>query len=207
MAKISKEECELRRQEILSVAKDLYTELPLKEINIKEIGQRLSFTRTAIYTYFQNKEEIYLAVLEREYTEWNQALEIIRDTPHLTREDFAHAIAQSLAKRETLLKILSVDMASLDAKSREELVISFKKAYGRSLTLVQQILEQHFPDRSADANQAFLFAFFPFLFGVYPYTEVTAKQKRAMAEADVPYVYYTAAELIENCIRSLMKEA
>ncbi|EQC69492.1 hypothetical protein HSISB1_643 [Streptococcus sp. HSISB1] len=71
--------------------------------------------------------------------------------------------------------------------------------------MVRQILEKHFPKRNEIANQQFIFAFFPFLYGVYPYTEVTEKQKEAMAEAEVPYVYMSVSEMIENCILNLMK--
>lgn len=123
----------------------------------------------------------------------------------LTQEMFASEMAKSLEERLTLLKILAVDMASLDAESRIEPLVEFKKVYGRSLDLVRQILEKHFSKRNEIANQQFIFAFFPFLYGVYPYTEVTEKQKEAMAEAEVPYVYMSVSEMIENCILNLMK--
>lgn len=194
-----------RREEIIDVAQALYQEMPFKEINIKEIGGHLAFTRTAIYTYFKNKEEIFLALLEREYLKWEQDLQSILDKEALDREQFAKEIAMSLEKRSILLKILAVDMASLDAGSRIEALISFKKVYGRSLDLVNQILKKHFPERSDLANQGFIFAFFPFLYGVYPYTEVTNKQKLAMTEASVSYVYMGVSEIIENCILTLMK--
>nr|WP_240187084.1 TetR family transcriptional regulator [Streptococcus lutetiensis] len=205
MGRISREECQRRREEIIDVAQVLYQEMPFKEINVKEIGNRLSFTRTAIYTYFDNKEEIFLALLEREYLKWEEDLQRILEKEKLGREEFAKEIAASLEKRLTLLKILAVDMASLDAESRMEHLISFKKVYGRSLDLVKRLLEKHFPERSEISNQQFIFSFFPFLYGVYPYTEVTDKQKEAMSEAKVPYVYMSASEMIENCILNLMK--
>ena len=34
---------------------------------------------------------------------------------------------------------------------------------------------------------------------------MTEKQKEAMAEAEVPYVYMSVSEMIENCILNLMK--
>lgn len=205
MGRISKEECLKRHEEIIDVAQALYQEMPFKDINVKEIGNRLSFTRTAIYTYFDNKEEIFLALLEREYLKWEQDLRSILEKETLDTEQFAKEIAVSLEKRLILLKILAVDMASLDAESRIEPLISFKKVYGRSLDLVRQLLEKHFPERSEVDNQHFIFTFFPFLYGVYPYTEVTNKQKLAMAEAEVPYVYMGVSEIIENCILTLMK--
>lgn len=205
MGRISKEESLRRREEILDIAQVLYQEMPFKEINVKEIGNRLSFTRTAIYTYFDNKEEIFLALLQREYLKWEKDLQMILDMQHLSITQFAREMALSLEKRLLLLKILAVDIASLDAGSRMEALIAFKKVYGRSLDLVGEILKKHFPERSKADHQEFLFAFFPFLYGVYPYTEVTDKQKLAMAEANVPYVFMSVTEMIENCVLNLLK--
>ena len=205
MGRISKEESLRRLEEILDIAQVLYQEMPFKEINVKEIGNRLSFTRTAIYTYFDNKEEIFLALLQREYLKWEKDLQMILDMQHLSITQFAREMALSLEKRLLLLKILAVDIASLDAGSRMEALIAFKKVYGRSLDLVGEILKKHFPERSKADHQEFLFAFFPFLYGVYPYTEVTDKQKLAMAEANVPYVFMSVTEMIENCVLNLLK--
>lgn len=204
MGRISREECERRRNEILDVATDLYEEIPFRDINIKEIGDRLSFTRTAIYTYFDNKEEIFLALLEREFLEWEKDLIELLEVAPMSKSVFAWSLAQTLEKRFLLLKILTVDMAAIDANSRMESLISFKKIYGRALDLVGQLLVKHYPERSKADNQAFVFSFFPFLYGVYPYTEVTDKQKEAMTEAAVPYVYLSVGELIENCILRLL---
>ena len=42
------------------------------------------------------------------------------------------------------------------------------------------------------------------MFGIYPYTAVTKKQKTAMAEAGVDYVYQSVYELIYACLRRLL---
>ena len=204
MGKISREESQKRREEIIDVAQELYQERPFQDINIKEIGQRLSFTRTAIYTYFDNKEEIYLALLEREYRLWEQDLQELLEVAPMDQAQFARSLAQSLDKRLTLLKISAIDMIAIDAKSRLDCLISFKRVYGRALDLVSQLLERHFPERTAEDNRSFVFAFFPFLYGVYPYTSVTDKQRQAMEVAQVPYHYMTVAEMIENCILRLL---
>ena len=52
---------------------------------------------------------------------------------------------------------------------------------------------------AAEDVQAFLYAFFPFLFGVYPYAVPTEKQKEAMALAN----FHDARLSIYALIRSL----
>ena len=61
---------EARREEIVNACEKLYQTMSFKEITIKEIGNATSFTRTSIYNYFQTKEEIFLALLQREYELW-----------------------------------------------------------------------------------------------------------------------------------------
>lgn len=205
MGRISKTEANARQQEILDVTVDLYQTIPFHDLNLKMIGERLSFTRTAIYTYFNNIEEIFLAILEREYCQWNQDLKALLAGPKMTREHFADAIAKSLGKRLLMLKILAVDMSSLDAKSRLTSLIELKAAYGRAIELLHQLLAQNFPKMTDDEVDQVVFAFMPFLYGVYPYTIVTEKQKTAMEEAQVAYVYWTPEAMISNCLLTLLK--
>ena len=56
----------------------------------------------------------------------------------------------------------------------------------------------------AKARQDFLYAFLPFLYGIYPYTTVSAKQRQAMSEAGINFVYMSVYDLAYNCIRMLL---
>ena len=67
MPRGSKELTEARRKEIIDACAELYKTMSFNEIAIKEIGSVISFTRTSVYNYFQTKEEIFLALLQREY--------------------------------------------------------------------------------------------------------------------------------------------
>ena len=70
MPKGSKELTVSRKEEIITACEELYKTMSFKEITIKEIGNATSFTLTSIYNYFQTKEEIFLALLQREYELW-----------------------------------------------------------------------------------------------------------------------------------------
>ena len=51
----------------------------------------------------------------------------------------------------------------------------------------------------------FIFLFFPFMYGIYPYAEVTEKQKQAMSDADVPFKYLTIYEITYKGILQFLK--
>ena len=92
----------------------------------------------------------------------------------------------------------------MEANSRMENLVAFKRSYGTAMQAVTQCVEKFFPHMPAEAVQGFLYAFFPFLFGLYPYAYVTDKQKAAMNQADVPYPALSLYDLTYPCVRKLL---
>ena len=196
-----------RREEIINACEKLYHTMSFKEITLKEIGTMLPFSRPTIYNYFQTKEEIFLALFEREYVRWNADLtDILNGHDALSPRQLAESIAQSLAKRTQLLKLLAMNNFDMEANSRVEILTSFKTAYGESLRLMRALLQKYRPEMNDAAIQRFLYIFFPFMFGIYPYTAVTEKQREAMRSAGVDYVYQSTEDLIRNCLLRLLGE-
>ena len=205
MPKGSPELTEARREEIINACEKLYQTMSFKEITIKEIGNVTSFTRTSIYNYFQTKEEIFLALLQREYELWIAELnQIMVENALLTKDGFADKLAHSLENRAQLLKIMSMNHYDMETGSRPERLVEFKVAYGNSLKTVMHCLEKYFPEMPIAEKQRFLYTFFPFMFGIYPYTVVTEKQRTAMEEAGVNYVFMSIYEITYNCARMLL---
>ena len=195
-----------RREEIVGACEKLYQTMSFKDITLKEIGNVTSFSRPTIYNYFHTKEEIFLALFEQEYNRWNADLEkILEIDQKYSAEQIADLIAKSLERRAQLLKLLSMNNFDMEENSREELLASFKTAYGKSLKLFRGILEKHCPDMCDAEVEQIMYVFFPFMFGIYPYAEVTAKQKDAMAKAEVDYKYQSIYEITYNCLIRLLK--
>ncbi len=194
-----------RKEEIVNACAELYETMSFNDITLKEIGAKTSFGRTSIYNYFQTKEEIFLALLEKEYGAWAEDLSRIRMTQDpLSADDFADALACTLQKRTCMLKLMAMNLYDLEAKSRLENLAVFKTVYARSLQEISLCLEKFFPCMATKDIQQFTYALFPFLFGVYPYTEVTEKQKKAMAMAHVDYPLYSVYEITRSLIAKLL---
>ena len=70
MSRGSPQLTEARKEEIIAACAALYEEKGFKETTIKDIGKAITLTRTGIYLYFETKEEIFLALLGREYDAW-----------------------------------------------------------------------------------------------------------------------------------------
>ena len=205
MKKGTPEQIEKKREEIINACEQLYQTMSFREITLKEISNITSFSRPTIYNYFETKEEIFLALFKREYDLWNEQLAAIHDqNEQLTKAELADKIAQSLSERQQLLKLLSMNNFDMEANSRQEMLTTFKQSYGSSLQRISILLTKFCPDMSAEDIQDFIYTFFPFMFGIYPYTAVTEKQKAAMKDAGIDYVYQTVYELTYSCLIRLL---
>ena len=205
MRKVTPEQVAQKREEIINACEQLYQTMSFREITLKEIGNITSFSRPTIYNYFETKEEIFLGLFQREYDRWNEDLNAILDgNERLTKKELADRIANSLAGREQLLKLLSMNNYDMEANSRQELLNTFKQSYGSSIHRMCMLLEKFCPDMSAADIQNFIYTFYPFMFGIYPYTAVTDKQKAAMKEAGIIYLYQTVYELTYSCLIRLL---
>ena len=194
-----------RKEEIIQACARLNETMSFKEITIKEIGAATSFTRTSIYNYFETKEEIFLALLQKEYEMWVEAMKAsMEQKAAMTRDMLARTLARTLTDRPRLLRLLSMNLYDMEANSRPEQLAEFKVAFGESLRTVERMLQQYVPEMDANDRQRFLYAFFPFIYGIYPYTAVTEKQKEAMAQAGIPYVYQSSYDLTYQCLKKLL---
>lgn len=205
MPKGSPELTRARKEEIIDACRSLYETRSFKEITLKEIGQQTSFTRTSIYNYFETKEEIFLALFAQEYQRFAAELDALclREGP-LTPDELASQLARALERRPLMLKLLSMNLYDMEANSRLERLVEFKAAYGRSKDSLDGCLKRFVPGLAEEGRQTFLYAFLPFVYGLYPYTVVTDKQREAMKEAGISYVYMSTYEMAYAFIRTML---
>ena len=191
-----------RRDEIMNVCERLYRTLSFKEITLKEIGNETPFSRPTIYNYFESKEEIFLALFEREYILWSDELETLIES--VSTESIAEKVSASLERHELMLKLLAVNLYDMEENSRKERLVEFKRAYGRSRQAFAALLEKTFPEKTERERGEMLIAAFEFLHGVYPYAHATVKQKEAMDEAGVQYEEKTIYEHALNGLKRIL---
>ena len=89
--------------------------------------------------------------------------------------------------------------------SRMELLVEFKVSYGNAMKTVMAMLAKFRKDMDIEKRQEFVYSFFPFMFGIYPYTIVTEKQKEAMKLACVNYTYSSLHNLTFVAARRMLK--
>ena len=205
MPKGSIELIKSRQDEILNAAEELYKVKNFKDITLNDIAELTTFKRTSIYNYFETKEEIFLTLNKRQYEAWVNDLEnIIQNNSVLSKDDIAKNIALSLEKRKDMLKLM-MNHFDMEDNSRLEILTEFKIAFGNSMKTLKRLLEKFCPEMQEHDRTKFIYSLFPFIYGIYPYTTVSDKQKEAMDKADVGFIYHSIYEITYNCVKLLLK--
>ena len=145
-----------RKEEIVSACAQLYENMGFKEITLGDIGKRTSFTRTSIYNYFQTKEEIFLALLQREYEAWISDLEAeMAKQRTLSADALAGMLADTLQRRRCMLKLMSMNLYDMEGNSRMENLVAFKRVYAHSMMTVSRCLQSWMPAMKEEDIQDF----------------------------------------------------
>ncbi len=204
MAVENKETIDKRREEIMDACEKLYETMGFQSINIKVISTETSFSRPSIYNYFQTKEEIFLGLLTREYMKWNEALKnIIGRNSDMDKDSLAEALATSMEERKTLLKISAMNLYEIEENSRTELLVEYKKAFKDSVELFNECLKKHL-GLSEEKNEQIRYAFFPYMYGIYPYSYPTDKQISAMDEVKLSHMDTTIYEMTYQFLKLIL---
>lgn len=201
---MSKEIEIVRKEEIIKACEELYKTTSFNEISIKLISEKTTFSRPSIYNYFNTKEEIFLALATKEYYKWIEDLNKIYNKEELSKDNFANELAHSLERRSNLLKLISVNMYEMEENSSVECVTEFKIAYGKSMDIVRNCLIKFFKDMNNKEVEKFIYTFFPFMIGIYPYAVVTDKKREAMKKANIHFKYYSLFEIVNMGIKKML---
>lgn len=206
MPKGSPELTNKRKEEVIDACEKLYQSKGFHDITIKNISKETSMSRPSIYNYYETKEEIFLALLIREYKKWTEDVHGLTDSQDsMLPDELAHALARTLASRIIMLKISAMNLYEIEENSREERLIEFKVVFRESLEAVSECLKKLLPGLSDSRMEEIRYAFFPFMYGIYPYVYPTDKQKYAMDEAKLPYTQTTIEELTYNFLKQVIR--
>lgn len=208
MAKSSRKIVEKRPDEIINACLRLYETKPFQEISLKDISMEAGISRPSIYSYFRTKEEIFLSVLGREYSAWEQELiYILNCSIPMDTKVFSEHLASTLSNRILLLRIQCMNLYEIEEHSRDECLVGFKRIYGKTIETLEACLQKHFPMLSSSSRKEFIYGFLPFMYGMYPYVYPTEKQKNAMEIAGVKPLETSVYELSVKVITALLETA
>lgn len=205
MPKGSPELMHKRKKEVIDACEKLYQTKGFHDITIKDISKETSMSRPSIYNYYETKEEIFLALLTEEYDRWTADLHNLAEShSRMTADELSHEIAGTLKYREVLLKISAMNLYEIEENSRLNNLAEYKGAFKKSVEAFEEVLHKFLPKLSRERIEEIRYAFYPFMYGIYPYAHPTDKQIKAMDQVQLDYHISTVEEITYHFLRQIV---
>lgn len=122
------EQKEERRAHLLETAKAaLRGGMELSELGINELARQAQMTKSNVYRYFENREELLLALLEEESAQWQADLGArLAAMPQPTAPEIAQAFAGASAAYPLMCRLFSILPSIIEHNVSGERLTTFK---------------------------------------------------------------------------------
>jgi AcrR family transcriptional regulator len=124
------------RDAILDTSAKLFGQHGYKEVSIRDIAQACGMTNAALYYHFKNKEDLFLAMLQRDHEQTLDALRAAANGPGDLREDLRQLVAQYAAitcERRQSFQTLRRDLSSVENVRGYKLFAEMHSSFMRPL--------------------------------------------------------------------------
>jgi len=184
----SDEQKNIRLNQIVSAALELYETTPFDKITLAAIAKRLDFTRANLYKYVSSKEEIYLLVISSDLEAFVQdALEHFKDTKDVTIEEFAWQWSKVLYRHERLLQLFSVLFTLIEKNVSVKSLAAFKRQMFIDIGKLEPMFLRLLPGMDEEQIILFLNIQLHYVVGLYPSTNLNDIQQEAIQISEIPY--------------------
>jgi len=135
-----------RRERILDAAETLFAERRFAELHMTRIAAELGLAKGTLYLYFQSKESLFLAVVQRALRAWfADVADRLGRYAFLTPDGLAREVTGSLVERPRLSRLLALLHTVLEENIGEADAIAFKSFLATRLGRLGLELERFLP--------------------------------------------------------------
>jgi AcrR family transcriptional regulator len=164
-----------RQEEIISICDAIYREKGYEAVHFRAVSRKTSISRPSLYNYYKKKEEIFLDILQRDFTKWTEELKTHFDAvSEMTKEEFCVFLADTLVKHEEYFELLAVYMPSIEKNSSLKKLTTFKKEIQPFSKVFLEGLDKFSPKRKTNKKGDFISIFRLWCMG---YTHLPIYQK------------------------------
>ena len=167
---ITDEDKDRRRRALLDAAHRLFRErgdLP----PVAEIARAAGLAKGTVYLYFRSKEEIFVALLEDDFSRLFDTLAPLVDelpqSPGDAARQFAHAYSAAVLARPDLLRLASLANGILEQNLPAEVMRRFKTSLASSLVDVGQQLGERFASLGNERGTTLLLQTYALTLGLW----------------------------------------
>lgn len=125
---VSAHQKNLRREAVLTAARELFVEAGFFDVSMAMIAKRAAMAKGTVYLYYKTKEELFLELSRRDLEIWFEDLiSKIQNLPENPETHaFVKAVMATLEGRQTAIRLLSLLHLVLEQNVSREEVLNFK---------------------------------------------------------------------------------
>jgi AcrR family transcriptional regulator len=184
---------ELRRQDILAGALQLFRVTPYADLRMADLAKRLGLGKGTLYLYFPTKESLFLAVLQAEMGAWFEAAAARLDlTPVGTSsKTVAEGLVQEILDRPLLPSLQALLHGVLEQNVPQAEAVAFARFLQAGVLSVGPRLERVLPGLAEGRGAAYLIRFHSLVMGNQLMSSRPPVVQEALREPDLRIFDFT----------------
>lgn len=129
------------REEILAVAMRMFIQQGYHGLAMRQISEAVGVSKAALYYYFKDKEELFLAILNSYLNDMEASIDAIRAKSGSSADQitqFVESVLRQPAEQRALTRLASQEMGQLSATSRKKFDKLYHEKFIGKLTAILQ---------------------------------------------------------------------
>lgn len=174
-----------RRECILDATFRLFKQSSFDQISMAHISKEAKLAKGTLYLYFQTKEEVFLALEQREFWRWLSWLDAeLTGSGPISLEEFAAQFVTSLRKHPELPRLFSILHTVLEHNLSEKTLLNFKLELTAWMKKLASVLAQRL-EGFQEAELAILMTrIYAVMIGLYQFCEPHPVVKKVIHSHD-----------------------
>ena len=178
---------ELRAETILCAAEDLFESSGGQLSAISDVAKQAGIAKGTVYIYYNSKEEVYFAVLQRHMEDWVCSIEncLKAHSGPITADLLTDAYCDYINKNPRVLQLASLSHSVLEKNIDEDVALRYKHGQAARLMRLAREIVRHRPEwNETEAAQYCLHAY-AFLLGLWQLAEPPEVCRKALQREDL----------------------
>ena len=184
---VSEEQKIERRNTILQTALAGFADTAYDELTMDHIAAAAGLAKGTLYLYFRSKEEVFLALCERELSQWFDDLDAALQTRHAEMSviGLVALFADSFAGRPQLLRLLAILHTGLEQNVHYAAALSFKTLLKTRTETTGALLESYLRFLMRGQGAALLIKIYALIIGFEHLSEPSGVVREVLSQPDM----------------------
>jgi AcrR family transcriptional regulator len=195
-----------RRQAILDAAWQMYQTIPYEALVMANVAGRVGLAKGTMYLYFATKEELFLALADRELAAWFDDVytRLSDDQPTWDISALSSTICATLDVRPGLTRLLAILSTVLEHNIDLESAVRFKRMVLANMQRVGTLLERRLPFLAAGEGMQTLLRCYALVIGLRHLADPAPVVREALLQPDLAPFNISFADELTASVTALL---